>query len=168
MVGNTQHTVTSWVLMRITNWKINFLSKGHSTGPKIPFISNLKKPTCASQRDVLELAILRYVYFRDFPNQLLSLCDRGRHERGRKQGLESIQWRCCLLRKVWEDVFRYWKHLLFSQSKVSPHGPTPLVAIYLWKRVQRGFSGGPICQLDMQSANNLTKKTRMLSFGEFY
>ena len=37
------------------------MSKGHSTlGPKIPFISNLKKPTCASKRDVLELAILRY------------------------------------------------------------------------------------------------------------
>ena len=38
-----------------------FLSKGHSTlGPKIPFISNLKKPTCASKRNVLEVAILRY------------------------------------------------------------------------------------------------------------
>ena len=42
--------------------KKNFLSKGHSTlGPKISFISNLKKPTCASKRDVLYLAILRYV-----------------------------------------------------------------------------------------------------------
>ena len=27
--------------------EVSFLSKGHSTqGPKIPFISNLKKPTC--------------------------------------------------------------------------------------------------------------------------
>ena len=48
--------------MRVTNQKINFLSKGHSnSGPKIPFISNLKKPTCASKRNMLELAILRYV-----------------------------------------------------------------------------------------------------------
>ena len=32
----------------------------HSTkGPKIPFISNLKKPTCAFKRNVLELAILQ-------------------------------------------------------------------------------------------------------------
>ena len=39
-----------------------FLSKGHSTsGSKISFISNLKKPVCASKRDVLELATLRYV-----------------------------------------------------------------------------------------------------------
>ena len=38
------------------------MSKGHSTeGSKIPFISNLKKPACASKRDVLELATLRYV-----------------------------------------------------------------------------------------------------------
>ena len=43
--------------------KNQLLSKGHSTeGPKIPFISNLKKPTCASKRDVLELEILRYVH----------------------------------------------------------------------------------------------------------
>ena len=33
------------------------------TGPKIPIISNLKKPTCASKRDVLELVTLRYLYF---------------------------------------------------------------------------------------------------------
>ena len=47
--------------MSVTNEKINFLSNGHSTlGPKIPFISNLKKATCASKQDVLELAILRY------------------------------------------------------------------------------------------------------------
>ena len=38
------------------------LSKGRSTkGPKISFISNLKKPTCAFKQDVLELATLRYV-----------------------------------------------------------------------------------------------------------
>ena len=48
--------------MRVTNQKINFLSKGHSTeGPKIPFISNPKKPTCASKRFMLELAILQCV-----------------------------------------------------------------------------------------------------------
>ena len=49
--------------MRVTNKKINFLSKGHSTqeGSKIPFISNLKKPACASKQDVLELATLRYI-----------------------------------------------------------------------------------------------------------
>ena len=53
-------TIQSRVLMRITNQEINFLSKGHSTqGLKIPFISNLKKPACASKRDVLELATLR-------------------------------------------------------------------------------------------------------------
>ena len=35
------------------------LSKGHSTqGSKIPFISNLKKPACASKQDMLELATL--------------------------------------------------------------------------------------------------------------
>ena len=28
---------------------------------KIPFISNLKKPACASKRDMLELATLRYI-----------------------------------------------------------------------------------------------------------
>ena len=55
-----KHTVQSRVLMRVTNQKINFLSKGHSTqGLKIPFISNLKQLVCASKRDVLELAILR-------------------------------------------------------------------------------------------------------------
>ena len=39
-----------------------FLSKGpgHSTqGSKIPFISNMKKPACASKQDVLELATLQ-------------------------------------------------------------------------------------------------------------
>ena len=47
--------------MCVTNYEINFLSKGHSTeGSKIPFISNLKKLACASKRDVLELATLRY------------------------------------------------------------------------------------------------------------
>ena len=30
-------------------------------GPKIPLINNMKRPTCASKRDVLELAILRYM-----------------------------------------------------------------------------------------------------------
>ena len=48
--------------MRLTNQKINFLSKGHSTyGSKIPFISNLKKPACASKQDVLEHATLGYL-----------------------------------------------------------------------------------------------------------
>ena len=46
------------------------MSKGHSTqGSKIPFISNLKKLACASKRDVLELATLRYMeknVFEDF------------------------------------------------------------------------------------------------------
>ena len=42
------------------------MSKGHSTyGPKITSIRNLKKPTCASKRDVLELAILQYVLRKD-------------------------------------------------------------------------------------------------------
>ena len=45
---------------RITNSKINFLSKGHSTyASKIPFISNLEMPTCASKWDLLELATLQ-------------------------------------------------------------------------------------------------------------
>ena len=39
--------------MRVTNQKINFLPKGH-------FISNLKKPLCASKRDVLELVTVWY------------------------------------------------------------------------------------------------------------
>ena len=43
-----QYTVESQVLTHITNSEINFLWKG----PKIPFISNLKKRTCASKRDV--------------------------------------------------------------------------------------------------------------------
>jgi hypothetical protein len=46
---------------RVTNQKINFLSKGL----KIPSIRDLKKPACAFKREVLErlleLAILRYV-----------------------------------------------------------------------------------------------------------
>ena len=47
--------------MHVTNQKIKFLSKGHSTyGSKIPFISNLKKPACATKQDVLELATLWY------------------------------------------------------------------------------------------------------------
>ena len=38
------------------------LLKGHSTqGSKIPFISNLKKPTGASKRDMLDLLTLRYI-----------------------------------------------------------------------------------------------------------
>ena len=47
--------------MRVTTIrKSTFLSKGHSTqGLKTPFISNLKKPACASKQDVLELATLR-------------------------------------------------------------------------------------------------------------
>ena len=46
----------------LSSKEINFLSKGHSTqGSKIPFISNLKKPACASKQDVLELATLRYI-----------------------------------------------------------------------------------------------------------
>ena len=43
--------------MRVINQEINFLSKG----PKIPFKSSLKKPTGASKRDVLEIAILGYL-----------------------------------------------------------------------------------------------------------
>ena len=39
-------------LMRVTNQKINFLSK-------IPFISNLKRPTCASKQDGLALATIQ-------------------------------------------------------------------------------------------------------------
>ena len=42
------------------------MSKGHSIqGPKIPFIRNLKKSTRVSKRDVLWLAILRYVLHKD-------------------------------------------------------------------------------------------------------
>ena len=34
------------------------MSKGHSKyGSKIPFMSNLKKPACASKQNLLELAI---------------------------------------------------------------------------------------------------------------
>ena len=39
------------------------MSKGHSTyTPNFPFISNLKKPACASKQDVLELTTLQYTY----------------------------------------------------------------------------------------------------------
>ena len=31
---------------------------------KIPYLSNLKKPACASKRDMLELATLRYIFFK--------------------------------------------------------------------------------------------------------
>ena len=45
--------------MCITNKKSTYCQKVTvHKGPKIPFINNLKKPTCASKRDVLELAIL--------------------------------------------------------------------------------------------------------------
>ena len=41
--------------MCVTNYEINFLSKGHSTeGSKIPFISKLKKSACVSKQDVIE------------------------------------------------------------------------------------------------------------------
>ena len=57
--------------MRVTNLKINFLSKGHSTyGSNIPLISNLKKPACVSKQAVLELATLRYNTF-TFINNIL-------------------------------------------------------------------------------------------------
>ena len=47
-----------------------FLSKGHITwGSKIPYLSNLKKPVCASKRDVLELTTLRYLNV-DAPNSM--------------------------------------------------------------------------------------------------
>ena len=39
---------------RILNWP----KSPHRLGLRIPFISNLKKPACASERDVLELATL--------------------------------------------------------------------------------------------------------------
>ena len=53
------YTVELRVLTRVTNSKINFSPKGHSTyASKIPFIDNLKRPACASKQDVLELATL--------------------------------------------------------------------------------------------------------------
>ena len=64
----TLYAVQSRVLMRVTNSEINFLSKGHSTcGSKIPFISNLKWHACASIRDGLELATIRYMKISSFP-----------------------------------------------------------------------------------------------------
>ena len=52
-------TVKSQVLTCVTNKKINFLSKGHSTlGSKIPFISNFERPAYASKQDMLEFATL--------------------------------------------------------------------------------------------------------------
>ena len=36
-------------------------TKYEKFGPKIPFMGNLKKPPCASIRDVLELATFRYI-----------------------------------------------------------------------------------------------------------
>ena len=46
---NCKYTVKLWVLTCVTNSKINFLPKAS----KIPFISNLKKPICASKQDGL-------------------------------------------------------------------------------------------------------------------
>ena len=51
--------VESRVLTRITKYEINFLSKGHST--MYIRTENLKKPACASKRDMLELPTLWYL-----------------------------------------------------------------------------------------------------------
>ena len=58
--------------MHVTKLKISFLSKGHSTkGPKIPFISNLKKSACASKRELLELATIWLSIDNSQPDTLL-------------------------------------------------------------------------------------------------
>ena len=62
-----QFTVESRVLTRVTNSKIKFLPKGHSTNTsKIAFIDNLKRPACASKRNVLELVTLQYLHTSSF------------------------------------------------------------------------------------------------------
>ena len=50
--------------MRVTNYEIKFLSKGHSTYIRIenPLHKQFKKPARASKQDVLELKTLQYVY----------------------------------------------------------------------------------------------------------
>ena len=58
--------IESQVLTRVTNYEFNFLSKGvlmYIRIKKIPFISNLKKLSCATKRDMLELVTLRYTLF---------------------------------------------------------------------------------------------------------
>ena len=56
-------TLNLQVLNFVTNSKILFLSKGHTTKSSciIPFISKLKKTWCGSKRDVLELETLQKV-----------------------------------------------------------------------------------------------------------
>ena len=51
---------------------------------KIPFISNLKKPACASKRDVLELATLRYSPFFKHISKTKSLAECLNLNFGRK------------------------------------------------------------------------------------
>ena len=64
-VKNRDFTVLIKKYSIVTNQEINFLSKGHSTqGSKKPFISNLKKPACASKWDMLEIATFRYYTYR--------------------------------------------------------------------------------------------------------
>ena len=60
------------------------MSKGHSTqGSKIPFISNLKKPACASKPDILELTTLRYTFIETFMSR--------KHENLKKKSCENVK-----------------------------------------------------------------------------
>ena len=77
----TNHSsAVKWrVLMRVSNWKINLLSKGDSTeGSKIPFISNPKRPAFASKRD--ELVLATKWYFRLVKICTVHVCQTARFE----------------------------------------------------------------------------------------
>ena len=97
--------------MRVTNKKIKILSKSHCTkGPKIPFISNLKKPTCASKQDVLELAILRYSIFIlqiYCPIVRSIFSSLGKRKRGQKPGGGNLE-TLIFQEDMSYDFFRYY------------------------------------------------------------
>ena len=56
------HTVNSQVLTTVYNMEINIFPKCQSKRTQnFPFIDNLKYPACASKREGLVLATLRYL-----------------------------------------------------------------------------------------------------------
>ena len=62
---------------------------------KIPFISNLKKPACASKQDVLELATLRYLHI------------------GQKHPLQNFQMSSLVFCLI-QELFQFYQQLFFS------------------------------------------------------
>ena len=65
--------LTCWVLTHVTNYKTNFLSKSQYIRIENLFISNLKRPACASKREGLLLATVQYlIWYQIFWQGLLS------------------------------------------------------------------------------------------------